>query len=184
MLFFLDISKAFDKVWHEGLVFKLEIYGISGPLLALIVSYLSNQQQRVVLDGKTSVWSYISAGVPQGSVLGPLLFLVYINNLVDDISSDAKLFADNTSLFTVVHDEITSANQLNRDLKIISKWACQWKMQLNPNINRHTVQVIFSQKKNKFIHPSLFFNGAPIVMKDEQKHLGMILDTALNFIVI
>ena len=73
---FLDISKAFDKVWYEGLVFKLKTYGISGPLLALIVSYLSNRQQRVVLNGKTSVWSYISAGVPHGSVLGPLFFLV------------------------------------------------------------------------------------------------------------
>ena len=149
----------------------MKAYGISGRLLALIVSYLSNQQQRVVLNGKTSVWSYISAGVPQGSVLGPLFFLMYINDLVDDISSDAKLFADDTSLFSVVHDEITSANQLNRDLKIISKWAYQWKMQFNPDINKQAVQVIFSQKKNKSIHPSLFFNGAPIVMKDEQNIL-------------
>ena len=178
---FLDISKAFDKVWHEGLAFKLKTYGISVPLLALTVSYLSNRQQRVFLNEKTSVWSYISAGVPQGSVLGPLFFLVYINDLVDDISSDAKRFADDTSLFTVVYDEITSANQLNRDLKIISEWAYQWKMQFNPDINKQAVQVIFSQKKNKSIHPSLFFNGAPDVMKDEQKHLGMILGSALNF---
>ena len=77
---FLDISKAFDKVWHEGLVFKLKTYGISGPYLALIVSYLQNRQQRVVLNGKTSVWSYISVGVLQGSVLGPLFFLAYIND--------------------------------------------------------------------------------------------------------
>ena len=112
---------------------------------------------------------------------GPLFFLVYINNLVDDISSDAKLFADDTSLFTVVYDEITSVNQLNRDLKIISEWAYQWKMQFNPDINKQAVQVIFSQKKNKSIHPSLFFNGAPVVMKDEQKYFGMILDSALNF---
>ena len=159
----------------------LKTYGISGPLLALIVSYLSNQQQRVVFNRKTSVWSYISAGVPPGPVLGPLFFLVYINDLVDDISSDAKLFADDTSLFTVIYDEITSANQLNRDLKIISEWAYQWKMQFNPDINKQAVQVIFSQKKNKSIHPSLFFNGAPVVMKDEQKHLGTILDSALNF---
>ena len=84
-------------------------------------------------------------------------------------------------LFTVIYDAITSANQLNRDLKIISEWAYQWEMQFNPDINKQTVQVIFSQKKNKSIHPSLFFNEAPVVMKDEQKHLGMILDSALNF---
>ena len=113
-------------------------------------------------------------------MLGPLFFLVYINDLVDDISSDAKLFANDTSLFTVIYDEITSANQLNRDLKIISEWAYQWKMQFNPDINKQAVEVIFSQKKNKSIHPSLFFNGAPVVMKDEQKHLGMTLDSALN----
>ena len=107
--------------------------------------------------------------------------LVYINDLVDDISSDAKLFADNTSLCAVVYDEITSVNQLNRDLKIISEWAYQWKMQFNPDINKQPMQVIFSQKKNKSIHPSLFFNEASVVMKDERKHLGMILDSALNF---
>ena len=86
-------------------------------------------------------------GVPQGSVLGPLFFLVYINDLVDDISSDAKLFADYTSLFTGVYDEITSANQLDRDLKIISEWAYQWKMQFNPDINKQAVQVIFFSKE-------------------------------------
>ena len=140
-----------------------------------------NRRQRVVLNGKTSVWSYLLEGVLQGSILGPLFFLVYINDLVDDISSDAKLFADDTSLFTVVYDETTTANQLNRDLKLISEWAYQWKMQFNPDINKHVVQVIFFQKRNKSIHPPLFFNEAPVVMKDEQKHLGMILDSALNF---
>ena len=97
---FLDISKAFDKVWHEGLIFKLKTYGVSGPLLALIKSYLMNRKQRVVLNGKCSEWSEITAGVPQGSVLGPLFFLIYINDLVDGLSSDAKRFADDTSLFT------------------------------------------------------------------------------------
>ena len=99
---FLNISKAFDKVWHDGLVFKLKTYGITGSLLLLIESYLSSRQQRVILNGKSSNWSFITAGVPQGSVLGPLFFLIYIN-LVDDLSSDAKPFADDTSLFTAVY---------------------------------------------------------------------------------
>ena len=121
----MDISKAFDKVWHDGLIFKLESHGITGPLLGLINSYLANRYQRVVWNGKRSQWSPIRTGVPQGSVLGPLRFLVYINDLVDNISSDAKLFADYTSLFTVVYDENIATEQLNRDLKIIAEWAYQ-----------------------------------------------------------
>ena len=89
-LVLLDISKAFDKVWHDGLIFKRKNYGISRPLLALTESYLSNRKQRIVLDSKCSGWSSITAGSSQGSVLGPLFFLVYINDLVDDLSSDAK----------------------------------------------------------------------------------------------
>ena len=75
---YLDMSKAFDKVWHEGLLFKLQQNGIEGKLLNLIKNYLSDRKQRVVLNGKESDWGEIKSGVPQGSVLGPLLFLIYI----------------------------------------------------------------------------------------------------------
>ena len=88
---FLDISKAFDKVWRDGLLFKLRNYGISGFLFTIIKDFPANRQQRVVFNGKSSYWSSITAGVPQGSVLGPLFFLIYINDLVDNISSEAKL---------------------------------------------------------------------------------------------
>ena len=165
----------------EGLIFKLKSNGISGPLLVLIDSYLSNRKQRVVLNGKSSNWSPISAGVPQGSVLGPLFFLVYINDLVENVSSDAKLFADDTSLFAVVYDEGIAADQLNRDLKVISDWAYQWKMQFNPDKNKQAIQVIFSQKRTKPVHPPIFLNESEVMIKDEQKHLGMILDSRLNF---
>ena len=96
---FLDISKAFDKVWHEGLFYKLKTYGIEGQLLSLLTNYLENREQRVVLNGQTSEWRKIKSGVPQGSVLGPLLFLIYINDLPDGITSICKIFADDTSLF-------------------------------------------------------------------------------------
>ena len=89
---FLDIYKAFNKVWHDGLHFKLKSYGISGCLFTVIKDFLNNRYQRVVLNGKSSIWSPVKA---QGSVLGPL---------VDNISSEAKLFADDTSLFIVVYD--------------------------------------------------------------------------------
>ena len=114
---FLHISKAFDKVWHECLIFKLKSYSISGHLLTLTESYLSERMQRVILNGKSSKWSRVTSGVAQGPVLGPLFFLVYINDLVDYISADVRLFADDISLFTIVHDESVAADQLNRDLE-------------------------------------------------------------------
>ena len=117
------------------------------------------RNQRVVFNGKCSEWSEITAGVPQGSVMGPLFFMIYINDLVDGLSSDAKLFADDTSLFTIVYDENIVASQLNNDLKIISEWAYQWKMKFNPDKNKQAIQVIFSQKRIKPNHPPLYFNS-------------------------
>ena len=93
---FLDASKAFDKVWHRGLLFKLAPMGIVDPLLSWFESYLSGRQQRVVLQGHTSDWSNVEAGVPQGSILGPLLFLVYFNEICLHIENDINLFADDT----------------------------------------------------------------------------------------
>ena len=100
----LDISKVFDKVWHKGLIYKLKSYGISGNLLKLIENYLTNCKQRVVLNGQTSSWERVLSGVPQGSILGPLLFLIYINDLPDGIQSICKIFADDTSFFSKWHN--------------------------------------------------------------------------------
>ena len=98
---FLDISKTFHKVWHEGLLFKLRSMGISGELYNLLGNYLSDRFQRVILNGQTSSWRPVIAGIPEGSILGPLLFVVYINDLPNELKSSAKLFAD-TFLFTIV----------------------------------------------------------------------------------
>ena len=98
---FLDISKAFNKVWYDGLIFKLTQNGISGNLLKLLRDFLSERRQRVVLNGQASTWTNITAGVPQGSILGPLLFLIYINDLSE---GGIYLFADGTSLFFIIHD--------------------------------------------------------------------------------
>ena len=96
---FLDISKAFDKVWQERLLFKLKTYGVKGELLNLLRNYLHKHNQRVVLKGQISSWELIKSGVPKGSVLGPLLFLIYINDLPDNLQSTCKIFADHTFLF-------------------------------------------------------------------------------------
>ena len=95
---FLDILKAFDKVWHEGLILKLSRNGISGNLLYLLKDFLKYRKHRVVLNGQNSSWKGINSSVLQGSILGPLLFLIYLNDLPDGFSFDCKLFADDTSL--------------------------------------------------------------------------------------
>ena len=117
---FLDISKVFDKVWHKGLIFKLKKNGISDKILNIITDFFSFRKQRVVLNGQASPWASIEAGAPQGSILGPLLFLIYINDLSEDLSTTAKLFADDTSLFSIVQNVNTSASHLNSDLSKIS----------------------------------------------------------------
>ena len=89
---FLDITKAFDKVWPEGLILKLKQSSISGSWLNLLCDFLRNKKQRVLLNGQVSDWSDVNAGVLQASILGPLLFLIYINNLSEELSSNAKLF--------------------------------------------------------------------------------------------
>ena len=116
---FLNISKAFDEVWHEGLLYKLQSMCISGKLSKLVENYLSGRFHRFVLNGQTSSWRPVLAEVPQGSILGPLLFLIYINDLPNELKSNAKLFANGTSLFTIVKDKNESANVLNNYLILI-----------------------------------------------------------------
>ena len=141
---FLDISKAFDKVWHDGIIFKLKQNGISGKLHKHLHDFLVNRKQRVVLNGQVSSWANVKSGVPQGSILGPLLFLIYISDLPKGLSSNAKLFADDTSLFSVIHDSSTTRNELNNDLLKLNNWAYQWKMSFNPDPNKQAQEVNFS----------------------------------------
>ena len=143
---FLDISKVFDKVWHDGLIFKLKQNDISGNFLQLFENYLLNRNQRVVLNGSLSNYSVIESGVPQGSVLGPLLFLIYINDLERNIKSNINFFADDTMLFSIVKSPVITAEDLNHDLAIINNWAHQWKMEFNPDPTKQAT-VLFSCKK-------------------------------------
>ena len=122
-----------------------------------ISEFLSNSLQRVVLNSQNSSCINVHAGVPQGSILGPLLFLIYINDLSDNLISNAKLFADDTSLFSVVHDVNTSAKELNDHLKKVSDWAFQWKMSFNPDLSKQALE--FSrhfQSQIKEIDPPTF----------------------------
>ena len=178
---FLDISKAFDKVWHDGLIFKLEQNGISGNLLKLFHNYLKDRKQRVVLNGSFSDYSSIGSGVPQGSVLGPLLFLIYINDLEKNIKSNVKFFADDTMLYSIVKDPELTASDLNQDLHTIQQWAHQWKLEFNPDPTKQATEVQFSCKTSTINHPQLTFNACVVPKVNEHKHLGLILDPGLSF---
>ena len=122
---FIDTSKTFDKGWHNGIIFKLKPNGISGNLLDLLSDFLRDRKQRVVPNGQTSSPADFNPGVPQCSILGPLLLLVYIGDLADDLLSDAKLFLDNALLFSVIHNANTTAKELNNGLVKINSWAYQ-----------------------------------------------------------
>ena len=168
-------------MWHCGLIFKLRQNGVSGNLLKLLESYLHNRQQRVVLNGSYSDYSLIESGVPQGSVLGPLLFLIYINDLERNMTSNIKFFADDTMLFSIVKVPEVSAANLNHDLNLICQWAHQWKMAFNPDPSKQATEVLFSHKKSRPHHPLLVFNESAVAKVNDQKHLGLILNSTLSF---
>ena len=123
------------------------------------------------------------SGIPQGSTLGPLLFLIHINDLPDGINSLCKIFVDDTSPFSKVYEIHKSASNLNDDLENISYWTYQWKMQLNPDPNEQANEVIFSRKtsSNKLSHPPIKFNNNDKSKCLHQKHLGIVFDSKLNF---
>ena len=178
---FLDISKAFDKVLHDVIIFKLTQNRISGNLLKLLRDFLSERRKHVVFNGQASTWTNITAGVPQGSILGLILFLVYINDLSEGLSTNDKLFADDTSLFTLIHDSQTSANVLSKDLEMIHNWPFQWKMNFNPDPTKQAQEVIFIRKTKKLPHPPLVFNNTNVTQSIYQKHLSIILDSKFTF---
>ena len=176
---FLDVSSAFDKVWHNGLLAKLSQIGVEGKFLDTLSSYLTDRRQVVVVNGEKSDVLEVKAGVPQGSRLGPLLFIIYMNDIIDDIESDIIIFADDTSLFATGTDPAETSAQLNRDLVKISHWAEKWKVQFNAKKSK---DVIFSKK--------YLNNSPPLVFKDNfiervntHKHLGIHLTSSLDWSV-
>ena len=130
---FCDISKAFDRVWHKGLIYKLKQHGIEGDFLKWLTDYLNGRQQKVIIRGCTSTFKVIQAGVPQGSVLGPLPFLIYVNDIADSLLSLTRLFADDSSLFYSASSLDDIQGLINHDLILLSQWAKQWLVTFNPS---------------------------------------------------
>ena len=124
----------------------------------IIIDFLSFRKQRFDLNGQASPWVFVKAGVPQGFILGPLLFLIYINNLSDGVSTTAKLFADDTFFFSIVQNVKTSASHLNSNLSKASNWAFQWEMSFNPDPSQQAQEVICSHKIQKTCHSFSIIN--------------------------
>ena len=133
--------------------------------------YLHNRKQIVVLSGTNSDWTSVNSGVPQGSIFGPLLFLLYINDIVEDIDSSIRLFADDTSLYIIVDNPVEAANQLNSDLLKIHLSATKWLVKFNP---AKSESVIFSRKQNKPYHSPVVLNQEQVTEVTSHKHLGLV----------
>ena len=125
-------------------------------------------------------WSKNKAGDPQGSILGPLLFSVYINYLPEGLTTNAKRFADDTSLFSVVHDSTSSSLLHKNDLLKISQWAYKWKMIFNPDVSKQAQEVVLFPKEITTNHATFNFYNDPVIKENFQKHLSLFLDSKLN----
>ena len=131
-LIFLDFSKAFDKVAHEKLLFKLHFYGIRENILNWIKDFLDNRTQSVILNGSNSHNIAVSSGVPQGSVLETIFFLAYINDLPEQVRSRVRLFADDTAMYHAL-DNYADSEILQKDLEILENWEKLWDMSFKPS---------------------------------------------------
>jgi hypothetical protein len=177
-MIFLDLSKAFDRVYHPGLLFKLKQMGFEGNFLKWLNSYLSHRQTRVLLNSQCSEWRPINAGVPQGSILGPLLFLIFINDVVNEVNSDIYLFADDTSLMRKITNIRSDVELLNDDLRKLHNWSQQWRMSFNPD---KTVFMTFSLKRRRINIGPLILNDQVIREVEEHTHLGLTLTNKMEW---
>ena len=172
----LDFSKAFDTVAHNRLLLKLNYYGIRGTNLTWIQFWLTNRTQQVLLEGKNSRKTVVRSGVPQGTVLGPLCFLLFINDIGNGICSTLKLFADDTLLHGLVHNN-QDAIQLQEDLDKLTAWAQTWQMTFHPSkcyvlrINRSRQQITYNYTMSAHTLQSV----------DQHPYLGVIITKTLNW---
>ena len=139
-----------------------------------------NRKQRVVINGVKSSWKPIRSGVPQGSFLVPLLFLIFINDLPDNLICNPKLFADDVSLNAVMYEKDVCTNSLNDDQKRLYEWSVKWEMIFNPDPTKPAEEVIFTNR-NLTLHDPVSYSGVDVMQIDHHKHLGFILDSHMSY---
>ena len=174
---FVDLAKAFDTIDFKILTNKLHSYGIRGLPAKLISNYLSNRKQNVTLNGKKSKTANIKCGVPQGSILGPLLFLIYINDLPNSTQMDVKLFADDACFIQYNQNFTDLEKTTNMELAKVDNWMKTNKLTINYD---KTNYIIFT-KQDKNVEFKLQMNSNTIQMVQETKYLGVIIDANLNW---
>ena len=172
-MIFCDVSKAFDRVWHKGLILKLEMYAIRGKLLQWISSNITHRNQQVFVNGAKSKPRYLTAGVPQGSVLGPFLFVVYVNDIADKLDCITRLFADDTSLGKSLKNIKVIETSLNANLNTLCNWSKDWLISYNPD---KTEAVVFSTM-TEIEELRLYFDGKQINLVNNHRHLGIIFES-------
>jgi len=172
----LDLSKAFDKVPHQALLGKLQHYGIEGNVHSWITDFLSGRTQRVIVDGAYSEWEDVVSGVPQGTVMGPLLFLLHINDLPSIVSSEVRLFADDCLVYRRIRSQ-EDQHELQKDLDNLYRWAETWGMEYNPT-KCNTMSVKRGRSKLNHIYS---LNGHPLLEVQEAKYLGITISNNLKW---
>ena len=170
---YLDFAKAFDKVPHKRLLEKIAGHGIRGKVLQWITAWLTNRQQRVCLQGFLSDWTTVISGVPQGSVLGPLLFLIFINDLDVGIENWILKFADDTKVFSSV-SSVEEHSKLQKDLQAINRWSEEWQMLFN--VDKCKVMHIGKENQNL----SYYMDGKQLEDVNQEKDLGIIITNDLK----
>ena len=174
---YLDFTKAFDTVPHRRLLGKLETYGINGHILTWIKDYLSERSQTVLVNGEKSRAAPVLSGIPQGTVLGPLLFIVYINDLLDEVASHGLLFADDTKIFRHVCSREDST-LLQKDLDTLDKWSTKWLLKFN----HEKCHVLSLGKFDNIMHAHRYtICGYEMEHVFNEKDLGVVFDSELNF---
>ena len=171
---YLDFQKAFDKVPHDKLMIKVKALGIKGNIGNWIENWLLNRKQRVVVNGETSPWSPVTSGVPQGSVLGPILFIIYINDIDVGLNNIVSKFADDTKIGNAIITE-EDRLKLQEDLNKIAEWSKIWQMPFNVN-KCQMLQIGYQNKKYKYD-----MLGKPITVTPCVRDLGITLTTNLKF---
>ena len=178
-----DISKAFNRVWHAGLHHKLKSYGISGQIFDLISSFLSNRRLRVVLDGKFSQEYPVNAGVPQSSILGPTLFLLYINDLPDNVICDIAIYADDATLYSKcdrasdLWQQLELASELESDLRDTMDWGEKWLVDFNAG----KIQLASFDWSNKKGSIDVKMDGSVLWEKSSFKMMGLTFSSKLDW---